>query len=149
MCPVPSDLVPGMPILAQVGGPEPPRLVDFLPYAFPPAYAVPIDVVDVQTVGAGVSVFIPIINTGANKAVLRWFGNESTLATGYVDLRWTILRNGIAIEPYNTMRESRGLISDPDPILVVISQGMVIQVRVDNLGAGGLEAKTRLKGWIF
>lgn len=147
--PVPHDMVPGVPVLVQPGGAEPPRTVDFLPYAFPPAYSVPIDVVDVQTVVAGASATIPIINTGASQAVLRWFGNESTLAAGYTDLRWTILRNGIAIEPYNVMRESRGLISDPDPILVVIQKGMLIEVRVDNLGAGNLEAKTRLKGWIF
>ena len=146
--PVPQDLIPGTTVLTQADA-QPPRTVDFLSYAFPPAYSVPIDVVNVQTVGAGASVLIPIINTGANQMVIRWFGNEATLTAGYTDLRWTILRNGIALEPYNTMRESRGLISDPDPILVIIGRNTIIEVRVDNIGAGGLEAKTRLKGWIF
>jgi hypothetical protein len=147
--PIPADLIPGSPQLIAAGGVEPPRVIDFLNHAFPPPWSVPIDVVDVQTVNAGTSALINIVNTGVNKAVLRWFGNESTIPAGYADLRWTILRNGIAIEPYNLMRESRGLVSDPDPVMILLGQGQLIQVRVDNLGIGNLEAKTRLKGWVF
>lgn len=149
MSPVPSDLIPGQSVLIPRGGPEAPRVVDFLPWAFPPEYAVHFDVVDVQTVGAGASATINIVNTGVNRAIIRWFGNESTLSTGYADLRWTILLNGVAKEPYNLMRESRGLISDPDPVLIQLGQGILVQVRVDNVGVAGLEAKTRVKGWVF
>lgn len=146
---VPVDLIPGQAVIFPRSGPEPPRVVTFLPYAFPPADAVHIDVVDVQTVGAGASVFIPIVNTGTANAVFRWFGNEASVAAGYVDLRWTILINGVPKQPYNIMRESRGLINDPDPVLILVGQSQVVEVRVDNLGAAGLEAKTRLKGWVF
>lgn len=151
--PVPHDLVHRPVKLESIPvrkGEEIPKLIDFLPHAFPPTESIPIDVVDVQTVAAATTVTIAIVNTLSNRAVLRFFGNESTAAPGYADLRWTIVVNGKPYWPYVAMRESRGLISNPDPIVIVLPKSTVVQVQVQNLAAAAnWEAKTRLKGWLW
>lgn len=128
----------------------PPRIVNFLPYVFPPETAVPFDVVNSQTVNAGVTAIIPIFGPVNMSAVLRWFGNECTVAAGYADLFWTILVAGTGFQPYVAMQLSRGSIDNPDPILVRVEANRVVTVTVQNTsGVSNWVARTRLKGWFY
>lgn len=156
MARIPHDVLP--PRIAPAQRPEfpvvpkegVPWLVVFQPWTFPPENSVAVDVVDVQNVAAGATVTIPILSTGTGRGVLRFFGNESPAASGYVDLRWTIRLNQRPLAPYVSMRESRGLISDPDPIVIVLGKSIIVDVQVANLsGVAAWDAKTRLKGWVW
>ena len=145
----PIDLVHrNVPLPPSAGGGS--QLIDFNPWAFPPISSIAIDVVDVRTVNAGATATFAIVNTDVAQAVLRFWGNESTAFAGYADLRWTILINGLPHSPYVTMQESRGFISNPDPILIYLGRSKLVEVQVVNLsGVNNWEAKTRVKGWIF
>lgn len=129
---------------------EAPRTIDFLPYVFPPENFVPFDVVDTQSVGAGLTVVIPIFGPVNSNAVIRWFGNEAASPAGYTNLRWTILVGGIAYTPYNAMALSRGTVDNPDPIIIRVAPNRNVTVTVQNLdGANAYTANTRVKGWLY
>lgn len=128
----------------------PPTVVTFQPWVFPPEWSVPFDVVNVQTVNFGTTVLIPIIDTQNANAVIRWFGNETTIAAGINDIRWTILISGVGYQPYVNMQLTRGFIDTPDPIIIRVPSNRLVQVQVQNVsGAANWEVRTRVKGWLY
>jgi hypothetical protein len=131
-------------------GPSGPQVIDFLPWVFPPSGFVPFDVVDVQTVNFGTTVLIPILDSQSFNAVIRWFGNETTIATAIPDIRWTILISGVGYQPYVNMQLTRGFVDNPDPIIIKVPQNRLIEVAVQNIsGASNWEVRTRVKGWLY
>ncbi len=145
---IPKDLLPREMPLKSITVNQP-QTIDFLPYAFPPISSVPFDVVDSTNILAGSTLIINIINTGTNKAVIRWFGNETIFIGDYAGLRWSILFDGVAKSPYSQMQESRGAISNPDPVLIPVNLNTLVQVSVFNGNAVAALAKTRIKGWLY
>ncbi len=148
---IPADLrLPNLPPLMPLGE-SGAKIIDFLPWAFPPHDSTPIDVVDVQAaLGPGASATILIIDARANNGVLRFFGNECAAAAGYADIRWTLTANGLAIPPYNAMQLSRGAIQNPDPVMIPIEKGTKIECIVNNVsGVNTWEVRTRVKGWLY
>lgn len=146
----PADLrLPNLPLVEPLGEGGS-KVIDFLPWAFPPHDSTPIDVIDVQTLAALASATILIIDARANNGVLRFFGNELPAAAGYPDIRWTLTANGFAIAPYVNMQLSRGAIDNPDPILIPIEKGTKIECLIQNLsGVNAWEVRTRVKGWLY
>lgn len=146
--PIPHDLIPRETPLGVYQG-KTVQTIDFLAHAFPPLGSVPFDVVDVQNILPGATGTFTVINTGTNKAVIRWFGNEAVVAADYAGLLWTLFLNGIPWQPYVNMRESRGIISDPDPILIPIPLNTVVTISIINNNVGASDVKTRVKGWLY
>jgi hypothetical protein len=146
----PFDAVPRPFPLDPLGGTSAPRVIDFLPWVFPPVNFIPFDVVDVQTVNAGITAVVNIIDSQAQNAVIRWFGNETTLAGGLADILWTILISGVGYQPYVNMQLTRGFIDNPDPIIIRIPQNRLVQVAIQNTsGVNNWEVRTRVKGWLY
>jgi hypothetical protein len=146
---IPSDLIHGSAELVK-NKPVPPRMIDFLPYVFPPDNFVPFDVVDSQTVNAGITAIIPIFGPVNSKAVVRWFGNEVTNAAGYPDIAWTIFVGGIVYQPYVAMLYSRGAVDNPDPIIIRVEPNRIVLVSVTNSsGVSNWVVRTRVKGWFY
>ena len=148
--PPPFDAIKRPFELLPVGG-GPPVTVNFEPWVFPPVDRfIPFDVVDVRTVNFGVTVDVDVLNTQAANAVIRWFGNETTVALGINDIRWSILISGVGYQPYVNMQLTRGFIDNPDPIIIRIPQNRLVQVRIVNSsGASNWEVRTRIKGWLY
>ena len=146
---IPRDLLPRDTAIIT-GGVEPPRLVTFEKWVFPPSDHVPFDLVDVRTVPAGTTVEYEVIASDFARGVVRWFGNEVTTATDYAFIRWTLLANGNPIVPVIDAIESRGLINDPDPLVIHLRSNTTLSVRIENTGvAAVVGVKTRLKGWLY
>jgi hypothetical protein len=146
---VPYDLIKGEAKLRETQQ-EPPRTIDFLPYVFPPENMVAFDVVDSQTVNAGVTAVIPIFGPVNSNAVIRWFGNEVTNVAGYPDIAWTIFVGGIGYQPYVAMLYSRGSVDNPDPIIIRVAPNRIVTVNVVNSsGVSNWVVRTRLKGWFY
>ena len=146
---IPSDLIHGDARLAEIR-PEAPRVIDFLPYVFPPENFVPFDVVDSQAIAAATVVAIPIFGPVNSYAVIRWFGNECTVAADILNLNWTILIGGIPYQPYVGMLLTRGFVDNPDPIIIRVTPNQVVTVLVANTDvANPHTANTRVKGWFY
>jgi len=146
---VPYDLVKGDARLME-SAPERPRTIDFLPYVFPPENFVPFDVVDSQSIAAATTVTIPIFGPVNSNAVIRWFGNECSVAVDIANLNWTILIGGIGYQPYVAMLYTRGFVDNPDPIIIRVAPNRIVTVNVQNTdGANAHTALTRVKGWLY
>jgi hypothetical protein len=146
----PYDLFKGETQLRAEAGREAPRLIEFLPYVFPPDNFVPFDVVDVQAFVAGSTTVIPIFGNVNSNAVVRWFANEGANIAAVAALRWTILVSGVPYQPYVNMALSRGSIDNPDPIIIRIAPNRIVAVQVVNTdGVNAQTGSTRVKGWFY
>ena len=146
---IPYDLIRGDAQL-QSSQPEAPRTIDFLPYVFPPENFVPFDVVNSQSVAALTTVNITIFAPTNSYAVVRWFGNECSVAADIANLNWTILVGGTGYQPYVAMLYSRGTIDNPDPIIIRVAPNRAVVVQVTNThAANAYVALTRVKGWFY
>jgi hypothetical protein len=147
--PIPSDLIHGDARLVE-SRPVAPRVIDFLPYVFPPDTFVPFDVVNAQSIVAATTVIVPIFGPVNMYAVIRWFGNECAVPADIANLNWTILVGGIPYQPYVAMLYTRGFVDNPDPIIIRVQPNQIVTVAVANTdGANAHTAITRLKGWFY
>lgn len=146
---IPSDLIHGSAELVK-NKPVPPRVVDFLPYVFPPDRFVAFDVVNSQAVAAATVVTIPIFGPVNAYGVIRWFANEALTVAEYAFLQWTIIVGGVPSQPYVNMLRSRGTVDNPDPIIIRIQPNQIVTVNVANTDAAlPHTANTRIKGWLY
>lgn len=122
----------------------------FIPYYhLPPKRARFIDMTDTRTINAGASATV-IASTSIDleHAVLRWFGNELTVTTGYPDVTWTINYNGVAYGPWDAVTLSLGAVASPSLIFIVLTLGDTFSVTAaNNSGATNYVVRTRIKGW--
>lgn len=148
---IPHDLVhrpvPLSP-MHQPGG-EPPRTVTFEPWVFPPVNAQFFDVVNSTSVAGGTTSAIPIASTEAKEGVIRYLGNETPSSADYAFLTWTLLFNGSGVYPWVNMTQSRGLLANPDPVLIFVPRQTVVTVNVSNSAGVAINALTRIKGWLY
>jgi hypothetical protein len=146
---IPHDMIHGSAELTK-STPVPPRVIDFLPYVFPPDRFVPFDVVNSQAILAATTVTIPIFGPVNAYGVIRWFANEGALPADVPFLLWTIIVGGVPSQPYINMLLSRGSIDNPDPIIIRVQPNQVVTVNVQNTDAGAPHtARTRVKGWLY
>lgn len=146
---IPYDLIRGDAKLAE-SREERPRTIDFLPYVFPPENFVPFDVVNSQSIALATTVTIPIFGPINSYAVIRWFGNECSVAADIANLNWTIFVGGTGYQPYVAMLYSRGTIDNPDPIIIRVAPNRIVTVGVQNTdGVNAHTALTRVKGWFY
>jgi hypothetical protein len=145
---VPYDLIKGDARLVE-SQPELPRVIDFLPYVFPPDRFVPFDVVNSQAILAATTVVIPIFGPVNSYGVIRWFANEALTVAEYAFLMWTIIVGGVPWQPYVNMLRSRGTVDNPDPIIIRVQPNQIVTVTVQNTDIAAHTANTRVKGWLY
>lgn len=129
------------------------RFLNYISYEIPPPDAKPIDIAP-EPVNVGIGERKTIIEYTVTKdhAVIRWFGQSLSDASGYDYVKWSIFKNGAPFYPYVDFVGEFSSIVDNELMEIVpikLKKNDTIKVVVENptTSSSVYGVTARVKGW--
>jgi hypothetical protein len=153
--PVPHGIGPAPFQPSQPRGASPQRRIILPGCDFPPADAIPVDLISEQDIGPTVTVTLSTI-TVPDTYTMRidgiGFGADDESGLRYLSWTLNVTPPNSGITPYINMPAAIGSIPQPSPVIVVLGSSYVLTLRATN-NAPAIGATyhyfSRVKGWFY